>query len=1012
MKQKLLIFLFLLIGVSIAHAQSIRGVITDNKKEAVIGATIKVEGTSTGAVTDALGAFEIKGLKPGNYKLKISSVGYSSIVKEVTLGTSSVNIEVVMKEDLKQMDELVVVGYGVQRKREVTGAVSKIGGKELNDLPVPSFEAAMQGKAAGVQVTVGSGMAGAASIVRVRGISSISASGDPLYVVDGIPITQDYFMLGNSGGMNNNPLATLNPDDIESVEILKDAAANAIYGSRGANGVILITTKRAKKPGWKLTASARAGVSLPTARPRMLNSKEWLQLNQEAWENDGNAGRATLPGGMTYAQANSNNTDWVEETIHTGFKHGYTFGAAKGGEKLNTQMNISYDDNGSYLRGNNFVRTTGRLNMDYKANKWLKFGYNSSLSSGVNNRVNAAWSGGLGAAMSTALPIYPIKNADGTWYRGGSNPVRDMNNMKWRTEELRALNGISVDITPVKNLIVRGQASYDYMNLQDDQWRSSEITGRADDGDAYRGMAFVKNFNYYATATYLSKIGENHSFSVMAGNEFQRANTLRRRTFASNVPNMYVKSPEFLLTSPVYVDNGTNWAFLSYFGRANYDYKGKINVQAVYRVDASSRFGENYRWATFPSLSAGWIISEEKFLKDSRTISFLKVRAGWGRSGNAGIPDDARYGTYSSASNNIEYNDTSTLFPTKLPNQNLRWETSDNFDIGLEVGFFKDRLTIEADYYEKRTKDVLMELSIPASVGFPTYWSNVGGILNRGFEFSLKSKNIMTKNFQWSTNFNVARNYNEITSIGVYSEDAVSGGTNDTRVVVGNPVGTNYLIRWSRVDPATGRPIYLDINGNETFVYNNSNRTAVGKILPDAIGGITNNLRYKNWDLSMLVVFSVGSNIYESSQKRQASLITDWNMDPRVYDRWRTPGDISKFPRLTKDFRTYGLPDEWSNTTLWLKDGSYARLRNLTLAYNVPAATCKRMHIASLRISAIATNIFTLTNYDGLDPEIGRDSEGGGTGALNTSRNLGAQNITYLTPPQEKSYTIQLNLEF
>ena len=320
--------------------------------------------------------------------------------------------------------------------------------------------------------------------------------------------------------------------------------------------------------------------------------------------------------------ANANNTDWVDETVHTGLKHGYTFGAAKGGEKLSTQMNISYDDNGSYLRGNNFVRTTGRLNMDYKAAKWLKLGFNSSLSSGVNNRVNAAWSGGLGAAMSTALPIYPIKNADGTWYRGGSNPVRDMNNMKWRTEELRALNGISVDITPVKNLIVRGQASYDYMNLQDDQWRSSEITGQANDGDAYRGMAFVKNFNYYVTATYLSKIGENHSFSVMGGNEFQRANTLRRRTFASNVPDMYVNSPEFLLTSPIYVDNGTNWAFLSYFGRANYDYKGKINVQAVYRVDASSRFGENYRWATFPSLSAGWILSEEKFLKD--TLMYLK----------------------------------------------------------------------------------------------------------------------------------------------------------------------------------------------------------------------------------------------------------------------------------------------------------------------------------------------------------------------------------------------------
>ncbi|MCA0428206.1 MAG: SusC/RagA family TonB-linked outer membrane protein [Bacteroidetes bacterium] len=1012
MERKLLILLVLLVGFGSLNAQSIRGTVTDPKQEAVIGATVKVEGTPFGAVTDALGNYEIKNLKSGNYKLRFSSVGYTAVVREVSVGTSTITLNVVMKEDTRQMDELVVVGYGVQRKREITGSVAKIGGKELNDLPVPSFEAAMQGKAAGVQVTVGSGLAGAASIIRIRGISSISASGDPLYVVDGIPITQDYFMLGNSGGMNNNPLATINPDDIESVEILKDAAANAIYGSRGANGVILITTKRAQKPGWKLSASTRIGVSLPTARPRMLNSSEWLQLNQEAWENDGNSGRAPLPGGMTYANALLNNTDWVDQTIHTGFKHAYNFSASKGGEKLSSQITLSHEDNGTYLKGNSFVRTTGRLNMDYNATKWLKIGLNSSLSSGVNNRVNAAWSGGLGAAMSTALPIYPVYNSDGTWFRGGSNPVRDMNNLKWRTQELRSLNGIYLTITPIKNLVLRGQASYDYMNLDDDQWRSPEITGQANAGDAYRGMAFNKNFNYYATATYLGKLNEDHSFQVMVGNEFQRANSLRRRTFASNVPDLYHNEPTFLLTSPVYIDNGTNWAFLSYFGRANYDYKKKFNLQAVYRIDASSRFGTNYRWATFPSLSAGWILSEEKFLKNNPTISFLKIRSGWGKSGNAGIPDDARFATYSAASNNINYNGNGTVFPNKLQNPNLRWETSDNIDAAVELGIFKDRLTFELGYYERITKDVLMQLTIPNSIGFGDNWENVGKIRNRGVEFSFKSRNVMTKDFQWTTNFNVARNDNKILSIGVYTEDAVSGGTNDTRVVVNHPVGTNYLIRWSHVDAATGRPVYLDINGNQTFVYNNSNRVPAGKILPDAIGGLTNTFRYKNWDMSVLIIFSIGSNIYESSQKRQSTLITDWNMDERVYDRWRTPGDVAKYPRLTKSYTTYGLPDEWSNTTLWLKDGSYARLRNVTLGYNLPNAVCKKMNITSLRIAAIAANIFTITKYDGLDPELGRDAEGGGQGALNNARNMGAQNITYLTPPQEKSYSLQVNIEF
>jgi TonB-linked SusC/RagA family outer membrane protein len=1015
MKIKLLFLFLLVFSIKAAFSQSIKGTVYDAQKEPVIGATIKIDGTNKGAVTDALGFFEIKGLQPGYYKLKITSVGFVGSTKELTIKNDNVVIEVILKEDRKQMDELVVVGYGVQRKRDLTGAVSKIGGKELNDLPVPSFEAAMQGKAAGVQVTVGSGLAGSASVVRVRGISSISASGDPLYVIDGIPITQDLFMNGNSGGMNNNPLSSINPDDIESIEVLKDAAANAIYGSRGANGVILITTKRAQKKGWRFTASAKLGVSNPTAIPKMLNAQQWMQLNQEAWENDGNSGRAPLPGGITYDQALATNTNWVDQTIHTGLKHGYTLTASKGGEKFNTQMNFSYDDNGSYLVGNNFVRTTARVNSDYQVAKWLKVGVNTSLSSGINNRVNAAWSGGLGHAMSEALPIYPIKNADGTWFRGGKNPVRDMENMKWRTAETRSLNGVSLDITPIKDLMVRAQASYDYMNLVDDQWSSPEITNQKDAGNASRNMSFVKNFNYYVTATYLKTLKENHHLQLMVGNEFQRANTIRRRTFASDVPGLYSSNPSYLINSPIFSDNGTNWAFLSYFGRFNYDYKGKYNLQAVYRVDASSRFGDNYRWANFPSLSGAWIISEEDFLKDNKIISFMKLRAGWGMSGNAAIPDDARFGTFSPSSNNIAYNGQPTTYPIKLPNEDLRWETSNNYDLGFEMGFFKDRISFELDLYEKITKDVLMEIALPPSIGMSSLWTNVGGILNRGVEFGFKSKNIVSKDFQWSTNFNVARNYNEITSIGVYSEDAVSGGTNDTRVIVGQAVGANYLIRWSHVDPATGKPVYLDINGNETFVYNNKNRVAAGKILPDAIGGMTNTFRYKNWDMSVLVVFSVGSQIYESSQKRQASLITNWNMDERVFDRWRQPGDIAKFPRLTRDYRTYNLPDEWSNTTLWLKDGSYARLRNLTIGYSIPKAQCNRLHLSSCRVSFIATNLFTLTNYDGLDPELSRDAESDGSGSAggyNTSRNMGSQNITYLTPPQEKSYTIQVNLEF
>lgn len=1015
MKKHVLLFtLSLLFSAFVAHAQHvIRGTVKEKNGDAVIGATVAIEGTKFGAVTDALGAFRISIQNNGTYRLRISSIGLKAVTREVIVNGSDAVIEVVMQEENKQLEELVVVGYGVQRKRDLTGSISKIGGKELNDLPVPSFDAAIQGKAAGVQITTGSGVSGSPSIVRIRGISSVSAGGDPLYVLDGIPITQDFFISGNNGGMNNNPLAAINPDDIESIEVLKDASANAIYGSRGANGVILITTKKGKNgSGWKFTASSSAGVSMPTALPKMLNTSQYLQMYQEAYENDGGVGRAPLPGGITWDQALKTNTNWVDKTTQTGSKYSFNVSASKATQKYNAYMNMSYNDNGSYLVGNSYRRVSGRVNFDYNITKWLKVGINSSYSNGLNKRVNVAWSGGLGAAMSTALPIYPVMINDSQYFKSGSNPVRDMNNFRWQSVEDRFINGANITLTPVKDLIVRGQYSLDYMVLNDDQWRSSELTGVKNGGDANRNSNTVKNYNYNVTATYNKTVNNQHNFSVMAGNEYQRAHTSSEYYYDSGVPGLYSSNKSYLDTANKLTNLGTNWSFLSYFGRAMYNFRQKYYVQFVYRMDASSRFGSNYRWATFPSVSAGWVISEEDFMKQFKSISFMKLRAGYGLSGNANIPDAARFGTYSGASNSIYYNGNPTTFPYKLSNENLRWETSTNFDIGLEMGFLKDRISFELDYYDKQTKDVLMELSIPNSIGFGSYWNNVGGIHNQGYEFSMKTRNIVSKNFQWNTMFNVARNWNEITSIGVYSEDAVSGGTNDTRVVVGHPVGTNYLIRFSHVDVKTGLPVYLDKNGNETFKYDNNNRVPVGSILPKAIGGMTNTFRYKQFDMSVLVVFSYGSNIYESSQKRQSTLVTDWNMDERVFARWRQPGDIAAYPRLTLNYQTYGLPDQWSNTTLWLKDGSYARLRNVTIGYTLPSAMAKKIHLNMCRVSFIATNVFTWTKYDGVDPEIGRDSEGGSTGALNTSRNMGSQNITYLTPPQEKTYNFMINIEF
>lgn len=1003
MKKSYPLLLLSMLCWQLSRAQNITGVVTDENKEPMVGVTVQVMGTSRGTATDINGEFVLERLSSGTFTVKFSYVGYKDQDKKVTLsGGQTVKLNIKMEPDPKMLDDVVAVGYGTQRRRDLSGSIVSIQPKEITAIPAPSFEAALQGQAAGVQVTVGSGLAGSASVVRVRGIASISAGGDPLYVIDGIPITQNNFLLGNGGGMNNNPLASINPNDIESIEILKDAASTGIYGSRGANGVILITTKRGRKKGLRYDFQARVGVSNPTARPDMLNSREYLQLFQEAWVNDGNVGLAPLPGGMSWDDAQRINTDWVDETVGTGFKQAYSFGVTKGTEKLNTYVNVSFDDNHSFLKGNSYQRLSGRFNADYQINSKLKAALSTSLSRGQNNRVDAAWSGGLGAAMSTALPIYPVRTDSG-YFRGGSNPTMVRELKDWRTLELRTINNLALDYTVNNKLTIRATGSYDYMNLKDDQYDPQELILSTHAGTARRTAVNVNNYNLGAFGTYNLDRGA-HRYTFLAGTEFQNSVTTSKYQEATDMTGpFYREDPN---QNTIYQNRPVQqWAFISFFGRANYNYKGKYFATFTGRVDGSSRFGINNRYGFFPSASAAWIISEEAFLKYHPTISFMKLKAGYGRTGNADIPNYQRFGTFSPPGNQNPYNGQPTIYPTRLANPNLRWETSNVFDIGLEMGLWADRVTAELGFYWKDSRDVLMELAVPRSTGFATYWDNVGRIINNGIELTVRSRNVVDGPVKWTTTFNVARNYNEIKSIGVYSEDAVSGGTNDTRVVVGSPVGTNFLVRFSRVDAESGRPVYLDINGNETFKWDPADRVPVGDVLPDAVGGINNIFNYGQWEFSFFFTFFLGADIYESSAKRQLGVVTDWNMRRQLFDRWRQPGDNTEFPRLTQNTQTYGSGTPWINTTQWLHDGSFARLRTLSLTYMIPNEIVKKWKLTNAAVNFTASNILTFTKFRGLDPEIARDFENA------TDRNM-SPNITYLTPPQEKTYNIAVTIGF
>lgn len=999
------------------QTQRVTGRVTDSKDGSGLSdVSVIVKGTKKGTSTDANGAFSIE--SPEKATLVFSSVGYGT--REVAISGSVLDVSLVATAG-SQLNEVVVVGYGTQRRKDVTGAITKVSSDKITSIAAPSFEAALQGKAPGVQVTQGSGLAGSGSVVRIRGIGSISASGDPLYVIDGIPITQDNFLRTNSGGMNQNPLAAINPNDIESIEILKDAGATGIYGSRGANGVILVTTKRGKAGKPSVNYNNKIGITTYANRPDFLNSQEWLQLRQEAWINDGNTGLPTLPGGISWQDAQNTNTDWWDLLTRKGTINEHSLSMNVGGKKVRSYIGAVYGDNQSYLLNNSFTRYGIRANTDYKVSDKFKISLNAAYNRGINKRVPAAWAGGLGDAMSTALPIYPVYKKDGTYYDAGSNPVRRLNETKWRNYDDRVFGGLSLEYNPIKNLTLRTQGSLDYFNSVDHQFESQNWLNRTDiPGIAKSNPFWGTNWQVNGTAQYSWEPNSKNRFVFLAGTEMQSSvlNGYNAEIYANTDKpfyeqmGLYRDSIEWFKTHPASRSQFAkvekdNWTFNSVFARVNYVLNNRYAFQVQARYDGSSKFGSNNKHGFFPSGSAAWTISEEEFMKDIKFVNFLKLRASYGIVGNANIPSGSYYYRYNIGAN--PYAGNGTLYPENIGNPNLKWETLRNFDVAIEFALLKNRITGELAYYNKNTIDQLIEAGIQPNSGFSNAWRNLDGgkILNEGLEFSLNLKVIDSKDFKWSVGGNISRNYNEVKSLGSLDADAVGGGTNDTRIIVGYPVGTNFVVRYYGVDPQDGLPIWYDKAGKLTKTFSLDNRVPVGKVIPDFVGGFNTNFSYKNIELSTLFTYVIGGNIYDGSAKRQDGIVTDWNIRRDLLDHWRAPGDEAKYPRPTMNTGTYnGLSSEWQyNSTMFLYDASFMRLREITLRYNLGSASLKALRMKNASFFVTGMNLLTFTKYIGGDPEIARDFENP------QDRNL-SPNVTYLTPPQQKSVVFGINITF
>jgi TonB-dependent starch-binding outer membrane protein SusC len=1000
-------------GISAQTTKVITGKIIDSKDGSpVVGATVVPKGAKTGTTTDANGNFSLRVGEAIN-SVVVTSVGFDR--QEVVVGADN-SVSVSLKGAANNLNEVIVVGYGTQRRREVTGSIAKVNGDKLVSLPTPSFEASLQGRAPGVQVIQGSGLAGSGSVVRVRGVGSISAGGDPLYVIDGVPVTQDNFLRGNNGAMNQNPLAALNPNDIESIEVLKDAAAAGIYGSRGGNGVILVTTKRGKSGKPSFNYSNRFGFTTWANRPEFANSEEWLSLRQEAWQNDGNAGLAPLPAGRTWADASATNTDWWDLITRQGFIHEHNIGFNAGTKKLKVYSGASYSKNDSYIMGNSYERFGLRVNLDYKFNEQLKAGITTSWYRGVNNRVPSAWSGGLGDVMSYALPIYPVYKSDGSYWLDGANPYARMKENMWKNRDDRLFANAYIDYSPIKNLVIRATGGVDYLIGMEDRFETGKIRQAASGlGFARRSPISVENFTGNLTATYNYVVNDNHNFTFLVGTEAQTSKQYGYNSdFGRELDGSYLDNTDvykafrdsLLDAGSVRKIESNAFTFNSFFGRVNYNYKNKLYLQGSLRVDGSSKFGDNNKYGFFPSAALGYVITQEDFMENIKFVNFLKFRVSYGLVGNSNIPAGRMYDDFGRGG---LYNGNGTTYYNAPGNPDLRWEVGTNFDLGFEYVVLDNRVSGDLSFYRRKSNDILLNAGLSPSSGFNDGWRNLDGseIINQGVEFSLNAKVVKTKDFEFTVGGNISHNYNEVKALGTLSPDAIGGGTNDTRIAVGYPVGTNYLVRFHSIDPTDGLPIWLDAAGKQTKTFSLNNRVPVGSVIPDFVGGFNTALRYKGFEFNTLFTYTIGGNIYDGSGKRQLGIVTDWNIRNDIANRWRQPGDLAQFPRLTMNTGTYdGLSSEWQyNSTMFLHDASFLRLRELTFAYNFSSKFNERIGIKNARVFVTGMNLLTFSKYPGGDPEIARDFENA------QDRNL-SPNVTYLTAPQQKSLTFGINVGF
>lgn len=951
--------------------QTVKGTVKDANGDPIIGATVKVKGSTGGTVTDIDGKFTLDA--PAGAELEVSSIGY---LKQIVKAKG--NIAIVLKDDSQTLDELVVVGYGVQKKENLTGAVASMNAEKLATRPVSSLSSALAGEMAGVTAVQTSGAPGGQNAsITVRGKNSVNAA-SPLVIVDGVP-----------GSMN-----VLNPAEIESVTVLKDAASAAIYGVQAANGVILITTKKGKTGKTTVSYNATFSWSSLLSKLDLVDAYGYAYLYNEAYLNDHPG--ATKPFSdetvEKYRTGKLPSTDWYKEALTgSGFEHQHNLSLSGGNDKTTYNMYLGYLSQDGVTKDIDYNRINARMNITSQINKYITLGLNAS---GYRGTQQDAWAGYTQViqGMSRSHPTDPVYDEDGNFkYVGVDNPVavqgRDKTGWKKTIDQEVFLIG-SAEIKPIKDLSIKGV--YSWRNWTQDQLGFKKTWGYGTYNSGQR-EGYVRNYNYdYLTGQILvnyNKSFGDHNLGVLAGMESYdvkyRYVTADRKGGGNN--NLDSSLNTLDASSQKNKNGGTEMTRLSYFGRLQYNYAGKYLFEANVRRDASSRFPKNSRWGTFPAFSAGWRISEEAFMKNVDWLSNLKLRLGWGKTGNEELKSSDLYPavpTYAYGSYMFGNSLYSTAYESRLVNDQLKWATVTNYELGIDAGFLNNKLTMELSVYKKKTNDMLLYLPLQGVIGLSAPAQNVGSVENRGFELVLGHNNRIGKDWSYNLSLNMGYNKNEIIDMAGTDGpiDNGNGGTDDTQWnIEGYGVSSYYgyvadgLFRTEEElkkgplrtgNEKLGDIRYKDLDDDGKITA--ADRKIIGNKMPKWTGGFNFRVGYKNFELSGLLQGAFDAKRYYNGEASYA-FFNNASCLNKHWDRWSEENPNGNFPRLSLTSQT-----NYAFSSFWLQDASYVRMKNLTLAYTLPSEVISRIGLSFAQVYLTGENLFTISGLDkGLDPESG-----------------------------------------